>query len=220
MAPRELRWTWASWRPWIFGVATAALLAAAPSYAAAAEPYPNRAPVGGDDGGAGAVCPPGYGGWFTPHSHLSLGSGPCRSPHHCGPCHPPSRCPDGSPDCDGPGLPATGAVTVIKEDRDTGNPLAGAVFQLWLETNGIPDLQTTGADPDTDIGDPCTTGANGVCSRTVEFGTYYWLETQAPPGYELPLDPVFGPLVLREENVGEGVTVTAENTPESGAIKA
>ncbi|MFE3760282.1 collagen binding domain-containing protein [Streptomyces sp. NPDC059104] len=199
MAPRELRRTRPSLLPWI-GALAAMLLATAPSYAVAAEPFPSRAPVGSD--GAGAVCPPGHGG-------------PWCLPRLCGPWCSPAHCPDGLPGCDGPGSPATGEVTVIKEDANTGNPLAGAVFQMWEETNGIPGLQTTGADPDTGIGGPCTTGADGACSLTVTPGVYYWLETQAPPGYELPLDPVFGPLVLRQESIGEGVTVIAENQPES-----
>ncbi|MFD4144523.1 SpaA isopeptide-forming pilin-related protein [Streptomyces sp. NPDC058572] len=125
---------------------------------------------------------------------------------------PPPHCTDGPPDCEGPGVP-TGQVTVVKTDADTGDTLAGAVFQLWEETNGIPGLQTTGADPDTDFDDPCTTAADGRCSRTVETGTYYWQETTPPPGYDLPANPVFGPLVLTEENAAEGVTVTADNTP-------
>ncbi|MEU6297802.1 MSCRAMM family protein [Streptomyces erythrochromogenes] len=112
-----------------------------------------------------------------------------------------------------PTPPITGDVTVVKQDGPTGAPLAGAVFQLWEETNGIPGLQPTGSDPDTQIGDTCTTAADGTCTRTVETGVYYWQETQAPPGYDLPVNPVFGPLVLTEENAAEGVTVTAENTP-------
>ncbi|MER6254511.1 prealbumin-like fold domain-containing protein [Streptomyces sp. NPDC001584] len=119
-----------------------------------------------------------------------------------------ARCPD---HCEGPGVPL-GDVTVIKEDQATGNPVGGGVFQLWEETNGIPGLQPTGGDPDTSIGDTCTTSADGTCTRTLPTGVYYWQETQAPPGYDLPLNPVFGPLVLTEENIAEGVTVTAENT--------
>ncbi|MFE2145186.1 prealbumin-like fold domain-containing protein [Streptomyces sp. NPDC059456] len=214
MAPRELRPAWTSLRPRVIGMAAAVLLAAAPSYAAAAEPFPGKGPVvdGGD--GAGVVCPPGHAGRPTPHGNADLPGGPCRPPHHCGPCRPPHPCPDGPPDCDGPGSPEVGDVAVIKEDQNTGDVLAGAVFQLWEETNGIPGLQTTGADPDTDIGQPCTTGTNGVCTRTMPYGTYYWWETQAPPGYELPVNPVFGPLVLSAETAGEGVTVVAENAPE------
>ncbi|MEU5977906.1 SpaA isopeptide-forming pilin-related protein [Streptomyces sp. NPDC047315] len=108
--------------------------------------------------------------------------------------------------------PARGDVTVVKEDAISGATLPGAVFQLWEETNGIPGLQTTGANPDTTVGTPCTTGSNGRCTRTVEVGQYYWQETAAPPGYDLPANPVFGPLVLTDENAAEGVTVTAENT--------
>ncbi|MEU9608981.1 SpaA isopeptide-forming pilin-related protein [Streptomyces sp. NPDC048057] len=106
----------------------------------------------------------------------------------------------------------TGDVTVVKEDSETGAPLAGATFELWEETNGVPGLQISGADPDTQVGASCTTGADGECSRTVEVGTYYWLETDAPTGYDLPANPVFGPLVLTPANAPVGVTVTAENT--------
>ncbi|MFB7256743.1 prealbumin-like fold domain-containing protein [Streptomyces nojiriensis] len=185
MTPNGFRRSWNGWRPWVLAVATTALLVPAPSYAAAAA-------------GAGAAvrCPdrtaadgPGGQGWC-----------------------PPPRCDAGPPGCEGPGA-ALGDVTVIKEDETTGNPLAGAVFQLWEETNGIPGLQPTGSDPDTSIGGSCTTAADGTCTRTLPTGAYYWQETQAPPGYDLPLNPVFGPLVLTEENIAEGVTTTAENTP-------
>ncbi|MFI8388361.1 prealbumin-like fold domain-containing protein [Streptomyces sp. NPDC085540] len=125
---------------------------------------------------------------------------------------PPPRCEAGPPGCEGPGEPL-GDVTVIKEDGLTGDRVAGAVFALWEETNGIPGLQTTGSDPDSPIGGSCTTSADGTCTRTLPTGVYYWQETQAPPGYDLPRNPVFGPLVLTAENIAEGVTVTAENTP-------
>nr|EIF90459.1 hypothetical protein [Streptomyces tsukubensis NRRL18488] len=107
--------------------------------------------------------------------------------------------------------PARGDVSVLKEDSVTGAPLAGAVFQLWEETNGVPGLQTIGINPDTTVGSPCMTPANGTCTETVEVGEYYWQETAAPPGYDLPVNPVFGPLVLTEENAAEGVEITAEN---------
>ncbi|MEW5632768.1 hypothetical protein AB1388_40440, partial [Streptomyces hydrogenans] len=59
----------------------------------------------------------------------------------------------------------TGEVRVAKTDAESGAPLPGATFRLWEETNGVPGLQTGGADPDTTVDGPCTTGADGVCSR-------------------------------------------------------
>ncbi|MFE2174369.1 SpaA isopeptide-forming pilin-related protein [Kitasatospora sp. NPDC059462] len=115
---------------------------------------------------------------------------------------------------DAPQQPVTGEVRVLKTDAVTGAPLAGGVFQLWEETNGIPGLQTTGVNPDTQVGAACTTGADGLCRRTVELGTYYWLETAAPPGYVLPAQPVFGPLVLTAANAAQGVQVTAPDAPQ------
>ncbi|MFF2950632.1 SpaA isopeptide-forming pilin-related protein, partial [Kitasatospora sp. NPDC057965] len=111
--------------------------------------------------------------------------------------------------------PATGEVRVQKTDSVTGNPLAGGVFELWEETNGVPGLQTTGPNPDTQVGTTCTTGADGICRRTVPLGTYYWREIAAPPGYVLPAQPVFGPLVLTAANAASGVQVTAPDVPQS-----
>ncbi|MFF2656450.1 SpaA isopeptide-forming pilin-related protein [Kitasatospora sp. NPDC058032] len=116
------------------------------------------------------------------------------------------------PDC---AAAVTGEVRVLKTDSVTGAPLAGGVFELWAETNGIPGLQTTGANPDTQVGRPCTTGADGLCSRTVPVGSYYWRETAAPPGYVLPADPVFGPLELTAANAAQGVQVTAPDAPQA-----
>ncbi|MFF4711193.1 SpaA isopeptide-forming pilin-related protein [Streptomyces eurythermus] len=116
------------------------------------------------------------------------------------------------PDCGGEPQPVTGEVRVEKTDAQTGERLAGAEFELWKETNGTPGLQTGGADPDTRVGDTCTTGTDGLCARTVETGTYYWRETAAPDGYDLPDPNVFGPLALTEANADDGVQVTAENT--------
>ncbi|MFI0978404.1 SpaA isopeptide-forming pilin-related protein [Streptomyces sp. NPDC021093] len=107
-------------------------------------------------------------------------------------------------------LPPTGRVTVVKKDAGTGKPLAGAVFQLWHETNGTPGLQPS----DTALGTPCTTGADGVCrSEELALGTYYWQEIQAPTGYVLPRPGVVGPLTLTVDNAAKGVTATAHNQP-------
>ncbi|MFG3489904.1 choice-of-anchor A family protein [Streptomyces sp. NPDC047972] len=116
------------------------------------------------------------------------------------------------PNCDGTNT-VTGEVRVLKTDASSGAALPGATFRLWRESNGTAGLQTSGTDPDTQVGEACTTGADGVCERTVETGTYYWQETAAPDGYDLPSPAVFGPLVLTEANAEAGVSVPAANTP-------
>ncbi|MFF9977099.1 choice-of-anchor A family protein [Streptomyces erythrochromogenes] len=112
------------------------------------------------------------------------------------------------PDCAGP-APVTGAVSVLKRDAETGAALAGARFELWRETNGTAGLQPTGAGADTLVSG-CTTPASGLCQETTTPGTYYWRETQAPPGYELPAQPV-RELTLTAENAQAGVRYEADN---------
>ncbi|MFE4588584.1 SdrD B-like domain-containing protein [Streptomyces laurentii] len=103
-----------------------------------------------------------------------------------------------------------GALRLVKHDQDD-KPLAGATFQLWKETNGTDDLQTTGDTPDTKAGEPCVTTADGLCGGSGEVGTYYWQEVSPPDGYAAPDKAVFGPLELTADNLADGVSVTAVN---------
>ncbi|MBO1418345.1 hypothetical protein J0670_27540 [Streptomyces sp. FH025] len=107
----------------------------------------------------------------------------------------------------------TGSTSVTKVDAETGKPLAGAVFQLWHETNGVPGLQTDGSNPDTKVGAPCTTGADGVCSAdNLPLGTYYWQEVSAPGGYELPKHAV-STVELTKDCPNAAITVKDKKCP-------
>ncbi|PZF81387.1 hypothetical protein C1I92_21310 [Jiangella anatolica] len=93
-------------------------------------------------------------------------------------------------------------LSVLKLDggSDTAAPLAGATFELYLDdpADGVMDAP----DGDTLVGD-CTTGADGTCTVTgLGFGSYYWLETAAPPGYDLPDDPYSAFVNVTAENAG------------------
>ncbi|MFJ4464781.1 SdrD B-like domain-containing protein [Streptomyces sp. NPDC088928] len=103
-----------------------------------------------------------------------------------------------------------GELRLVKHDQD-GRALGRATFQLWKETNGSDELQTTGEEPDTKVGKPCVTGTDGICRGTGAPGTYYWQEVSPPAGYAAPDVPVFGPLELTSENLDDGVSVTAVN---------
>lgn len=88
------------------------------------------------------------------------------------------------------------SFTFTKVDASTGDPLAGAKFELW------PAIEQKGEwvkDPDVD--EPITpsysgsqedgTSADGKASFTdIPFGKYLLYEVKAPAGYKLPTDPV------------------------------
>ncbi|MER5889652.1 SpaA isopeptide-forming pilin-related protein [Streptomyces sp. NPDC001941] len=114
------------------------------------------------------------------------------------------------------------SLKVLKVDAKTKQPLAGAVFQLWRETNGTDGLQMTGATPDTKVGGEITTGADGLATaEKLELGTYYWQEVkEADPKYAKPLNPIFGPIVLTKDNAAQGGQITVENhKPEIDIVK-
>ncbi|MFI5760415.1 choice-of-anchor A family protein [Streptomyces sp. NPDC051563] len=121
-------------------------------------------------------------------------------------------------------LPGSAEVVLRKSDAEGGALLAGARFELWREANGVTGLQTGGADPDVRLAGSCTTDAQGSCTVQLPVGErYYWRETQAPAGYDLPADPVT-PFDLNEGHVTTGlvVTVTDERTEDpdhEGAIE-
>ncbi|MCX5295721.1 choice-of-anchor A family protein [Streptomyces sp. NBC_00193] len=119
------------------------------------------------------------------------------------------------PDCGNTG-PVTGAVSVTKRD-DADNPLAGATYELWQETNGTPGAQFTSPGGDTKV-DDCVTPASGICSRTVPLGTYYWRETQAPDGYRLAENPV-AELTLTEQNAAAGASASMSNAKLPGSAE-
>jgi uncharacterized surface anchored protein len=103
--------------------------------------------------------------------------------------------------------PQLSTLTVKKTDP-SGDPLAGATFALWQESNGVPGLQP-GAPADTRVASCTTSGAGGSCAITgLPFGTYYWVETAAPTGYQLSGSGVFGPVIVDAADAGTAIAAT------------
>jgi len=77
-----------------------------------------------------------------------------------------------------------GTITITKTDAATGDPLAGATFDVRYDS-------TDDGTYDQDLGD-CTTNVSGTCSPPTNDGTgylpgdYQVTEISAPPGYFLP----------------------------------
>ena len=94
-----------------------------------------------------------------------------------------------------------GGIVVTKSDAATGDPLAGATFDVRYDSHDDGVL-------DTDLGS-CTTDASGSCSPPPNDGTGYLpgtyrvTETTAPPGYFLP-----DPLPTLTLSVAPGATTT------------
>jgi hypothetical protein len=105
-----------------------------------------------------------------------------------------------------------------KDDRD-GSFLAGAVMQLFQETNGTAGLQI-GTGGDTQVGSDCTTSASdgiGNCIFSItQSGTYYGHEKTPPPGFTAT-----GSDVTQVVNIGgttQTFTLTFQDHPQPGKI--
>ncbi|MFI1103981.1 SpaA isopeptide-forming pilin-related protein [Streptomyces melanogenes] len=108
--------------------------------------------------------------------------------------------------------PVQGRIKVLKRDGTSREPLRGAVFELWQETNGTGGLQTGGATPDTKHGAACATDGQGHCTFTgLPLGVYYLRETAVPEGYRLPGQPVTGPYTVTAANAEQGIEVSLVN---------
>ncbi|MFI5658237.1 SpaA isopeptide-forming pilin-related protein [Streptomyces sp. NPDC051684] len=108
----------------------------------------------------------------------------------------------------------TGMISVVKKDAKTEEELAGAQFQLWMESNGTEGLQTDGDEPDTKSGDVCTTDGEGACDwEDLAPGEYSIVETKAPEGYQLPDNPVTGPFTVNAESREFSATAYDEPKP-------
>lgn len=105
----------------------------------------------------------------------------------------------------------TSALAVLKQDGETEETVDGATFALYSETNGTPGLQPGG---DTQVGECTTSGGEPCMIEGLAHGTYYWLETAAPQGYELPVDAQSGPIVVTAQNAGTTFPVTVIGDPQ------
>jgi uncharacterized surface anchored protein len=94
-------------------------------------------------------------------------------------------------------------LSVLKLDQTSEEPLEGATFELYIDDgDGVPDAP--GGDT---LIDDCTTGGDGTCTITgLPFGDYYWFETVAPPGYDLPDDPYSVIITINAANAGSEIT--------------
>ncbi|MFF0742964.1 SdrD B-like domain-containing protein [Streptomyces sp. NPDC004111] len=107
-------------------------------------------------------------------------------------------------------------IILSKISSKDSKPVAGAVFQLWQESNGVAGLQRTGAKRDMRR-DECATDSMGKCTfDKIKIGSYYLVETAVPEGFELPVGnrAVTGPLKVTDRNCEKNpVRVTLKNKP-------
>ena len=79
--------------------------------------------------------------------------------------------------------PGKGGIIITKVDSKTGEALSGATFEIWSsKTEGEGSSAKTVPDKMIHKG---TTGADGRLSLSLDYGTYFYRETEAPEGYVL-----------------------------------
>ncbi|HEU5043301.1 MAG TPA: SpaA isopeptide-forming pilin-related protein [Nocardioidaceae bacterium] len=111
------------------------------------------------------------------------------------------------------------AIEVQKYDATTNEPLPGAQFQLYADSNGNGNLDlpgTPGTTTDAAIGGPVTTDQsdgsstvnNAYTWKDLPWGTYFVKETSAPAGYLQ--DPKAVQNVTLDVNTGDNGTAYAK----------
>ena len=79
--------------------------------------------------------------------------------------------------------PGKGSIIITKVDGKTGKALSGAAFEIWSsKTEGEGSSAKTVPDKMIHKG---TTGADGRLSLSLDYGTYFYREKEAPEGYVL-----------------------------------
>ncbi len=99
---------------------------------------------------------------------------------------------------------STGSVLLNKIDSDTGNPLQGAVFDLY-KSDG------------TKVTSNLTTDANGqIKVSDLKPGSYYFVESKAPNGYNFNSDKKYAFTVVFNQQTP--VLVKAGNSEKTGSV--
>ena len=109
-----------------------------------------------------------------------------------------------------PRLPTT--LQVLKADDVTHQPLAGATFRVFADSNGNGRVDTG----EKQVGTTQTTDGHGLASWDwVDFGSYVVEETAAPDGYDLPADHTMS-VVVGRTNAGGVLQVVFLDPAQSG----
>lgn len=79
--------------------------------------------------------------------------------------------------------PGKGSIIITKVDSKTGEALSGTAFEIWSsKTEGEGNSEKTVPDKMVYKG---TTGDDGILSLSLDYGTYFYREKEAPEGYVL-----------------------------------